>query len=233
MSKNTYGEDRLWPFAQGGGGTIAIVTLLLLASWKSWQQRPSFVTRLLLTMTTGVWMAILWFFRDPHRTPPTALPHDTVLAPGDGKVVAIVPEYEGEHLHREMIRMSIFLNVNDVHVQRVPFGGVVQKIEHRPGRYLEAYRPEASLLNEHISMVVESAEHGPYLIKQIAGRLARRCVNRRTIGEQLTAGQRFGLIRFGSRVDLFLPIGTTFHVQIGDYIYGGVTPIAQLPPKSS
>ena len=114
-----------------------------------------------------------------------------------------------------------------MHVQRVPLGGEVTVIDHQPGQYLQAFKPEASDVNEYIAMVTESG-YGRVLIKQIAGILARRCVNYAKPGDTLQTGQRFGLIRFSSRLDLFLPPNAQLLVKIGDKIEGGLTPIAQL-----
>ena len=115
----------------------------------------------------------------------------------------------------------------DVHVQRVPLSGRVTLVQHHPGQFLKAYLPEASEVNEYIAMITESA-YGRILTKQIAGILARRCVNHAQLGDQLTTGQRFGLIKFSSRVDLFLPPTADLIVRVGDKVYGGVTPIARL-----
>jgi phosphatidylserine decarboxylase len=145
-------------------------------------------------------------------------------------VVEITHEREDYYLKEDIIRISIFLSITDVHVQRVPLGGKVTVIDHQPGQYLQAFKPEASDVNEYIAMVTESG-YGRVLIKQIAGILARRCVNYAQPGDTLQTGQRFGLIRFGSRLDLFLPPNAQLLVKIGDKIEGGLTSIAQLKIK--
>jgi phosphatidylserine decarboxylase len=221
-----YGADRSWPFAEGGGTTILVATAFFLSAAVLWFWRPGLLTGALLVVATALWLLILYFFRDPKRQPPAE--KQVVLSPGDGEVVAIVDGREERYLKETVRRISIFLSVTDVHVQRFPISGRVALVEHRPGQFLQAFRPEASEVNESISMIIES-DHGRLLVKQIAGILARRCVNYAQVGDQLTAGQRFGLIRFSSRVDLFLPLEAQIVVAVGDRVVGGLTPIARFP----
>lgn len=220
-----YGKDKRWPFAQGGEGTMAFVTgmWLLAAALRFLRAHP--LTHLLFWLITPLWLLILWFFRDPNRTP--LVEDGLVVSPGDGEVVEIIREPEKKYLQEDAIRISIFLSIVDVHVQRVPLSGRVTLVQHHPGQFLKAYLPEASEVNEYIAMITESA-YGRILTKQIAGILARRCVNHAQLGDQLTTGQRFGLIKFDSRVDLFLPPTADLIVRVGDKVYGGVTPIARL-----
>ena len=220
-----YGNDRVWPFAQGGGATIAGATLIAAAALLLYWVAPALWSAALLALILFVWLVVLYFFRDPRRV--STAPAGTVVGPGDGKVVAIVDEVEAEYLHAPCKRISIFLSLTDVHVQRTPLGGRVSAVTHRPGKYLQAFRPEASTVNEHIAMVLETP-YGPVLVKQIAGILARRCVNYANPGDALATGQRFGLIRFGSRVDLFLPPTADIVVSVGDRVVAGVTPLARL-----
>lgn len=223
-----YGEDRAWPFAEGGGATIGLVTILWGTAVFLRLRFKNMGTGLILTLTTGLWGMILYFFRDPHRE--TVNEPGLVVGPGDGEIVEITPFTEFTYLQSDTIRISMFLNVTDVHVQRVPLGGKVTVVDHKPGQYRQAFRSEASDVNEYIAMVTES-EYGRILIKQIAGILARRCVNYMQPGDIITTGQRFGLIRFGSRLDLFLPKDAKILVKVGDRITGGITPMAQLTPR--
>jgi phosphatidylserine decarboxylase len=193
-----------------------------VAFWFLWQ---NIATGLFLFLATALWLLILYFFRDPNRK--VVNEPGLVIGPGDGEVVEIVHEREEKYLKAEIIRISMFLSVTDVHVQRVPLGGKVTVVEHQPGQYLQAFKPEASDVNEYIAMVTESG-YGRVLIKQIAGILARRCVSYAKPGDELQTGQRFGLIRFSSRLDLFLPPDAQLLVKIGDKIEGGITPMAQL-----
>ena len=226
MSSQQYGQDRPWPFAAGGGSTILVVTLVQFGALLLWLQFGSPAAGLFLFITTCLWLLILYFFRDPNRQ--VINEPGWVIGPGDGQVLEIVREREGRYLQTDAIRISIFLGITNVHIQRVPLSGKVTLVQHQPGKFLQAFRPEASEVNENIAMVIESA-YGRILIKQIAGILARRCVNKMKPGAAVTTGQRFGLIKFGSRLDLFLPPNAQVLVAVGDKVYGGLTPVAQLP----
>lgn len=223
-----YGEDRDWPFAQGGGTTIGIFSTVWGTAVFLYLMFKNLGTGIFLSLISGLWLLILYFFRDPNRQ--TLDEPGLVVGPGDGEIVEITPFQETTYLHEETIRVSMFLSVMDVHVQRVPLGGKVTLVDHRPGKKLQAFRPEASDVNEYIAMITES-EYGRVLVKQIAGILARRCVNYMQPGDTAQSGQRYGLIRFGSRIDLFLPTNATILVKVGDRVTGGITPIAQLPTR--
>jgi phosphatidylserine decarboxylase len=177
------------------------------------------VTGVGLVLTVGVAL----FFRDPERSIPQT--PETIVSPADGRVMAIVPE------NTQTQRISIFLSLWDVHINRAPYGGVVQSVVYTPGKFLAAYRQEASLVNEANAITI--AAHGrEFLVKQIAGILARRIVCRVRPGDTLEKGQRYGLIRFGSRTDLLLPATAEIAVQVGDVVRGGETILAFLkePP---
>jgi phosphatidylserine decarboxylase len=177
------------------------------------------VTGVGLVLTVGVAL----FFRDPERSIPQT--PETIVSPADGRVMEIVPE------SAQTQRISIFLSLWDVHINRAPYGGVVQSVVYTPGAFLAAYRQEASLVNEANTVTI--AEHGrEFIVKQIAGVLARRIVCRVRPGDTLEKGQRYGLIRFGSRTDLLLPATAEIAVQVGDVVRGGETILAFLkePP---
>lgn len=220
-----YGRDRNWPFAEGGGTTILVVTLLLAAAISLWLLWPNGGTGIFLLLTAGLWLLVLYFFRDPNRN--VVNDPGLVIGPGDGEIVEISRERESRYLNADIIRISMFLSITDVHVQRVPLGGTVKVVDHQAGKFLQAFKPEASDVNEYIGMVVES-EYGTVLVKQIAGILARRCVNYAKPGDIVTTGQRFGLIRFSSRIDLFLPANAEILASVGTKVYGGITPIARI-----
>ena len=220
-----YGKDKKWPFAEGGESTLALVTGVWAAAAAFRLLRNNLLTNLLFWLITPLWLLIVWFFRDPNREPLNE--EGLVVSPGDGEVVEIIREPEKRYLNDDAIRISIFLSIVDVHVQRVPLRGRVTLVDHHPGQFLKAYLPEASEVNEYIAMITES-DYGRILTKQIAGILARRCVNNARVGDELATGQRFGLIKFSSRVDLFLPANADLIVQVGDKVYGGLTPIARL-----
>lgn len=224
------GQGRFWPFAAGGGSTIGVATAVFTLILLLYQRTRNALTKILLTLGTGLWLLILYFFRDPERQSPNK--PGLVVSPADGEIVAIIREREGRYLQADAVRISIFLSITNVHVQRVPLPGIVTLVDHQPGKFLQAFLPEASDVNEHIAMRIETP-YGPLLVKQIAGILARRCVNYMQAGYSVQTGQRFGLIRFSSRVDLFLPPNAQLLVNIGAKVTGGVTPIAQLPLPDS
>jgi phosphatidylserine decarboxylase len=177
------------------------------------------VTGVGLVLAVGVAL----FFRDPERIIPQT--PETIVSPADGRVMEIVPE------NAQTRRISIFLSLWDVHINRAPYGGVVRSVVHTPGKFLAAYRPEASLVNEANTVTI--VDHGrEFIVKQIAGVLARRIVCRVRPGDTLEKGQRYGLIRFGSRTDLLLPATAEIAVQVGDVVRGGETVLAFLkePP---
>ena len=177
------------------------------------------VTGVGLVLTIGVAL----FFRDPERIIPPS--PETIVSPADGRIMEIISE------NTQTRRISIFLSLWDVHINRAPYGGVIRSIVYTPGKFLPAYRQEASLINEANTMTI--ADHGrEFIVKQIAGVLARRIVCRVRPGDTLEKGQRFGLIRFGSRTDLLLPATAEIAVQVGDVVRGGETILAFLkePP---
>ena len=172
----------------------------------------------------GLFLFVTWFFRDPERS----IPEDpnSIVSPGDGKVVEIVPEKD-PLLDEVYTRVSIFLNVFNVHVNRVPISGKIQATRYNPGKFLNAASHKASLDNEQSAILLTNG-HVTILVKQIAGLIARRIVCWAKEGDEYQRGQRFGLIRFGSRVDIFLPEGTDIKVAIGDIVSGGSSIIGYL-----
>lgn len=168
--------------------------------------------------------AFLGFFRDPERTTPRV--PGGLVAPADGKVMEVA--LLDDPWVGAAVRLSIFLSPLDVHVNRAPMAGVVRDVEYVSGRFLAAYRPEASEVNERCTLLLEG-DQGRVAVRQIAGVLARRIVCRVERGDKLEAGQRFGLIRFGSRTDLIAPRGTDVRVAVGGRVRGGETIMAVLP----
>ena len=163
---------------------------------------------------------VLYFFRDPERTVPD---EDVVVSPADGRVVDLRQmELDG----RKVWRISIFLSLFNVHVNRSPIAGLIRNVCYTPGRFFIASRPEASAENEQNTVTVEG-KHFTVTFKQIAGILARRIVFWKKPGEQVLCGERVGLIKFGSRVDLFLPVELPPSVAIGDRVKGGVSILAR------
>jgi phosphatidylserine decarboxylase len=173
----------------------------------------------------------IWFFRDPQRTIPTD--PGSVICPADGRVVIIdeaPPPPELGLGETPMQRICIFMNVFNVHVNRSPVDGYVERIVYRPGTFLNASFDKASTHNERCSLVIRTQEQHRVVCVQIAGLIARRIVCRIREGVWLFGGERFGLIRFGSRVDVYLPIGATPRVRVGEITSAGSTVIATLPP---
>jgi len=179
------------------------------------------VTFLLLAAFVG------YFFRDPERSIPTQ--SGLLLSPADGKIVDIRPIPPGEALPAGTL-ISIFLSVFDVHVNRAPIAGTVADMRYQAGKFLPAFKPAASAQNEQ-NIVTFRAGELCVVVKQIAGILARRIVCRAKVGDHLRAGERFGLIRFGSRVDVLLPADFVVHIQVGQRVRGGESVIAACSPQ--
>ncbi len=173
----------------------------------------------------------LYFFRDPERVPPAR--ENVFLAPADGLVVSIEPAVPPAELGLApvpLMRVAIFLSVLDVHVNRVPMSGTVTRIAYRPGTFVNAAMDKASEENERNALAIRLPGGQDIAVVQIAGLIARRILCEVVEGERLTAGQRFGIIRFGSRTDLYLPAGTLPLVAVGQRMIGGETVIAELAP---
>ena len=167
---------------------------------------------------------ILQFFRNPKRT---VLPNEKqIIAPVDGKVVVIEEVYEGEFFKDKRIQVSIFMSPINVHVTRYVLSGIVKFSKYHPGKFLVAWHPKASEENERTTVVIENKTFGAILYRQIAGALARRIVNYAEVGMQVTQGEDAGFIKFGSRVDIFLPLGTPINVALNQKAIGGKTIIA-------
>ncbi|MNQ07910.1 phosphatidylserine decarboxylase [compost metagenome] len=167
---------------------------------------------------------ILQFFRNPKRT--VELNKNHVLAPVDGKVVVIEEVYEGEYFKDNRLQISIFMSPINVHVTRYPISGLIKFSKYHPGKFLVAWHPKASEENERTTIVVENETFGAILYRQIAGALARRIVNYAEEGMQVIQGADAGFIKFGSRVDIFLPLGTPVNVILNQKAIGGKTIIA-------
>jgi phosphatidylserine decarboxylase len=185
-------------------------------------------------LTSPLWAAIpvllaaffLWFFRDPERTIPTE--PGTIVSPADGKVTAVLPvTFEG----KELTRISIFLNVFNVHVNRTPMGGVIRSAKYQEGKFLNAMNPACADANEQNTVKVEGEGH-TIVFKQIAGLLARRIVFTKKVGDTVQRGERIGVMKFGSRMDVFLGPSASIRVKVGDHVKGGSSTLAFLPAES-
>jgi phosphatidylserine decarboxylase len=201
-----------WPFVIGSA-VIALVIWLLAGP----------VLGIPLLVVSGFF---LFFFRDPermHDAPPAA-----VLSPADGRVMVAGPPTGEATPPGQWQQVSVFLSPMDVHVNRIPVSGRVTRVEYHPGRFLPAYRKESGDLNERSEVTIDH-DGQPVVVRQIVGVLARRVVCRTREGLDVKAGERFGVMKFGSRMDVFVPIDATLHVRVGDTVVGGVTVIATLP----
>ncbi len=172
-----------------------------------------------------LWFWIVWFFRLPKRDFSTG--ENVVIAPADGKVVVIEETYEPEYFKDQRLQVSIFMSPLNVHVNRVPIDGVVKYMKYHAGKYLVAWHPKSSTENERTTMVIENP-HATLLLRQIAGALARRIRYYVKEGQQVQQNQEFGFIRFGSRVDIFFPVGTQIDVKIGETVQGGITVLGKI-----
>ena len=169
---------------------------------------------------------IAFFFRNPQRSIPRL--SDAVLAPADGKIIFVGPAHEREFLNESRTKVSIFMSLFDVHINRSPFDGVVERVCHHPGRFLAAFDDRASEENERNSVLLRSDQGDTFVVVQIAGLVARRIRFYPKEGSRLKKGQRFGLIQFGSRVDIYLPANAQTLVRVGERTRGGETILAKL-----
>ena len=199
------------PFVLGAAVPAALAGLL---GW-----RTTAMTFGALTCFTG------WFFRNPARTIPRG--DDLILASGDGKVIAVHEEYEPRYLKDQCIRVSIFLNIFDVHINRMPCAGRVVDIAYQPGQFINASDPDATVHNEQNAVLIETPTQKRVLCVQVAGLLARRIVCWVQPGEPAVLGERFGLIRFGSRMDTYFPANCRIRVKAGDRVKGGESILAE------
>ena len=208
------------PFAKEGIPFIgAAAGVTLLAGWLGWT----------IVAAGGALLTLFvaWFFRNPYRIVPQG--PRLVVASGDGKVVAIEEEFEPRFIKDRSIRVTIFLNVFNVHINRIPCEGVVEEVQYQPGLFLVASRPDATLRNEQNALMIRTVQGTKVLCVQVAGLIARRIVCWISAGDRAILGERFGLIRFGSRMDTFLPVGTVLKVAVGDRVKGGETILGELP----
>lgn len=200
----------------------ALIALSVGAAAFRWP-KPLLMTAALLCVLLAAWVG--YFFRDPDRHGERG--PGLVIAPADGKVVQVVEVDEPAFMHGRAIRIAIFMNVFSVHVNRYPVSGRVSYTHYNPGKFLNAAVDKASLENEQSSVGIESGAHR-VLVRQIAGLIARRIVTYSRLGDQAEQGARFGIIRFGSRVDVYLPVGSTPRVRVGEHTSAGATVIAEL-----
>src|SRR5688500_1021116 len=215
-------------FAREGIAFIIIAALIAAAAYTAALTRRSWPLWLLAFGLTLVALWVAYFFRDPERSGDRG--EQLIIAPADGKVVMITEVDEPTFVHGRAIRVSIFMNVFNVHVNRYPVSGTVRYVHRNPGKFLNAAGEQSSLENEQTSVGLESGGRR-ILVRQIAGLIARRIHTYSREGERVEQGERMGLIRFGSRVDVFVPPGSITKVKVGDSTVAGTTVIAELPAQ--
>lgn len=216
--------------AREGYTIVAIVVGLAILLSIGANQFDSWLWRApLLGVAIGGLVFTLYFFRDPERTPPSDAMESGLLAPADGRVVEIVEEDDSVYIEGAARRISIFLSPLDVHVNRVPARGVIEYERYRPGEYLVAWHPKASEKNERSEFGLRHPSGVKVLFKQIAGAVARRIEYDITEGDTVTAGQRFGIVKFGSRMDVLVPPHVDLTLNEGDHVRAGETVIGWLP----
>ncbi len=204
-----------WPFI----AVAAFIDVALALVWWAFPAfgLPLFVIGVLLT----IWLFV--FFRDPVREGPRG--DRLVICPADGKVISVAPVEETMYLHGTATRISIFMNVFNVHVNRYPVSGEVEVVHYNPGQFVSANLDKASLVNEQSSVGIRGPK-GPLLVRQIAALVARRIVTDANPGDTARQGERLGMIRFGSRVDVFVA-GAQVKVRVGEHVHAGTTVLAE------
>lgn len=213
-------------FAKEGYVFIATAALIAVAAFILALNRRSWPLWLLAFVVLVVALWVAYFFRDPERE--GARGEALVVAPADGRVVLVTEVDEPVFIHGRATRISIFMNVFSVHVNRYPVSGTVGYVQHSPGKFLNAAVEASSLENEQVSVGLETGRN-KVLVRQIAGLIARRIITYSKPGDHAQQGARFGLIRFGSRVDVFVPTTSTVRVKVGENTVAGTTVIAELP----
>jgi phosphatidylserine decarboxylase len=220
--------------AREGYTIIAIVAGLALALCAGAWWAEALLWRVpLLALAVGGLVFTLYFFRDPDRTPPPEARDNGLLAPADGRVVEIVEETDSLYVDGPVQRVSIFLSPLDVHVNRVPTRGVIEYEKYRPGEYLVAWHPKASEKNERSELGLRHPSGTKVLFKQIAGAVARRIVYHLEEGDSVVAGQRFGIVKFGSRMDVVVPPHVELTVKEGEHVRAGESVMGWVPDSDS
>jgi phosphatidylserine decarboxylase len=215
-------------FAREGYPFIGIAMALAIAAYALALARRSWSLWLLAIVITVLALWVAYFFRDPERTGERGT--HLVVAPADGKLIMITEVDEPNFIGGRATRLSIFMNVFNVHVNRYPVDGTVEYIHYNPVKFLNAMAEKSSLENEQSSVGIQSGSHR-ILVRQIAGLIARRIVTYSQKGQQVKQGDRMGLIRFGSRVDVFIPTDAKMRAQLGALTTAGSTVLAELPDR--
>ncbi len=214
-------------FHKEGYTSLALVILFIFVinAIANYFDANTYITWAVYILSAFLFITIVQFFRSPKKL--ITLDDGIVLSPADGKVVVIEETDETEYFQDKRLQVSIFMSPVNVHVNRNPVSGIVSYFKYHPGKFLVAWHPKSSTENERTTVVVKKKDGIEVLFRQIAGALARRIVWYVEEGQEVKQGEEFGFIKFGSRVDLFLPIGTKIEVNINDAVVGGKTVIAR------
>lgn len=188
------------------------------------------LTYIVLAISIVLYLIMLNFFRSPHRRFKGDM-ENSVVAPADGKIVAIEEVFEPEYFKDKRLQVSIFMSVVNVHANWFPVSGTVKMAKHHKGRFMAAYLPKSSTENERSTVIIEREDGTEVLVRQIAGAVARRIVTYPNVGDVAHIDDHFGFIKFGSRVDVYLPVGTKVEIEMDQKVTGNQTVIAQLPLK--
>lgn len=211
---------------------IILLLILLVINIPAWLFiRPAAIPATFTAVSAIIYLLVLNFFRSPRRQF-RGNPDKVVVASADGKVVALEETFEDEYLHCRCIQLSVFMSVLNVHANWFPVDGEVLLVRHHKGRFLSAYLPKASIENERSTVLIRANNGQELLVRQIAGAVARRIVTYAEPGERSNIEDHMGFIKFGSRVDIYLPLDAEIKVKIGDKTVGGITEVAHLATKS-
>lgn len=218
-----------------GTNTLILLLVALLAInaplW-AWLGSKLPVVPIVITLASAVfYLFVVNFFRSPRRHFP-GNPVNAVVSAADGKVVALEEVMENEYLHCRCLQLSVFMSPANVHANWFPVNGEVIYSEHHPGRFMAAYLPKSSTENERSTVVIRTPEGQLVLMRQVAGAMARRIVTYARPGDEASVDDHMGFIKFGSRVDLYLPLSTEIFVSLGDTTMGGITQVGLLHPEA-
>lgn len=208
-------------------GSLVIAVIFLIFLFLKWEpgSYTSYTVLLIFCFSFALTIFMAFFFRDPERKIPMG--EGIFVSPADGKVILIKDAYDKDYLKADTKEISVFMSPLDVHVNRSPCDGKVGVIKYSPGRFMAAYKDESSIKNENIVMIIDGKD-GSVLVRQVAGFIARRAVCRVKTGNMLRRGQRYGIIKFGSRLDVYLPKDTKIMVKLGDKVKAGESVIGEI-----
>lgn len=224
-----YRKRKIKIHREGTGFLIGVFTLFFSTNvylYYAFENRIAFW--ITLPITTILYLLVLNFFRSPLRRFQFD-PHGVVVAPADGRIVAIEEVYEPEYLKCECVMISTFMSVFNVHANWFPVDGIVQYVKHHEGRFLAAYLPKSSVENERSTVVIRTMDKHNILVRQVAGAVAKRIVTYPSVGEECFVDEHMGFIKFGSRVDVYIPKDSEILVELDEAVTGNTTVLARLP----